>query len=314
MPCDLLICEMKGPRAFVMTRAGTVAWADTAHRGRWVETDARTGKHIIGAVGYRTARWFTKAGVLANTWTLPTAVVGEIYGLRVCGAQMVITTWQPNNYCELWIFDLDADGYPVDGGVKFSGFEGFNKFSRSALIYEGRVWIAAMNVPANANGAQGALEAYDLATGDLIESHPGNYPNDVDVLPTGEIVWIDEHFDRLRCVLPGGEPRTLMAGSLSRATYDLDGPVSAYTNDVQQRTLDGSKLSGLAVEYAGLNTLYAPNGVTAITSTLFAIADTDNSRVIVARVSDTWRPEVVAVIHPLNEPTKVRISRVNPIV
>lgn len=308
LPCDLLVCEMKGPRAFLMKRDGTVPWSDGQQRGRWVDVDARTGGHIIGAPGYRTARWMSKAGALLNTWVLPPAILGEIYGLRVCGARMIVTTYQTNNYCELWIFDLDAAGYPVGAGVKFSGFEGAAKFCRSAIIVGDKLWVASMVLPVSPSGSQGALECYSLTTGLLIESHPGDYPNDVDVLSTGEVVWIDEHLDRMCGVMPGGVPRVILAGSAYRAGFDPNGTQSAYTNHVLHATRDGSKLSMCATEYAGRDSLYAPNGLRVIADNLVVIADTDNSRIIVVRLGDGWRPEVTAIIHPLNEPTKVAIS------
>ena len=310
LPCALLICEMKGPSALALEEDGTELFRDVDHRGCYIDTDFETGNCIVGAAGYRTLRWLDRAGTVLHTWSLPVAILGEIYGIRACGSRLFVNTTQPsaNNYCEMWVFDLDpTTGFPISAGTRFTAYEGVRHYARSMKLVNGVLWIASMVLPLNPQGCQGSIRGYDYATGNLLHEFYGQFPNDVDVLPNGDVVWVDEHLDRARIAKPStGAVRTLFAGSETRALYE-PGVESVSANDTRQKTLDGTGLSATAVEYCDLPALYAPNGISAITPTLYAVADTDNSRVIIVRLTDTWKPEVVAVVAILNEPTKVRI-------
>lgn len=306
LPCSLLIGEMKGPSAIVIDRDGVTRFRDILHLGRWIDVDPLRGFCLVGDGSYRRVRWLTTAGELANLWELDAGIPGEIYGLRTNGQTLVVNVVDGAD-AETWIWILDNNGFPSGSGTKFTAFSGAGKAARSMLIADAALWIAALDAPVNAQGCIGAVESYDLATGALTASYYGHYPSDVDRLPTGEIVWIDEHLNRVRAVDPAtGTVRSVMAGL--KAVYDYEPSVSSMSANVAARaTTDGSDLSAAAVEYQGLNALYSPNGLSVIGNGFYAIADTDNGRVIVARESSDWRPEVVAVVALLNEPTKVRV-------
>lgn len=309
LPCALLIGEMKGPSATAVGQDGSILWRDTAHLGRWIDVDPVNRRCLVGDADPRTIRWLhPDTGVQLNAWSLPVGTPGDLYGVRITGGKLVVNVADGTD-CEIWIFDLDGSRYPTGAGTKFTGYEGVGKFARSMLIDSAAnlLWIASLSTPINAQGCEGAVQAYNLTTGALVHDRYGHYPNDVDQTPAGEIVWPDEHLDRIRAWNPATlTARSLMAGLKVR--YDYEPAVSSISaNTLATRTLDGSGLSAAAVEYRGIKGLYAPNGVAVISNDLFAIADTDNGRVIVARATETWEPEVVAVVGLFNEPTKVRV-------
>lgn len=304
LPVDLLIAENFGPSATIVRKDGAVI-RDRTHLGRWIDVDPLTGLLLVGEPSRRSVRWLDRGGAEMHRWTIPVAMAGEIYGLRTNGTQMVINAVSGANG-ETRIFDLDGDGVPTDSGTVFAAFTGASKVARSMLIDGGLLWIASLGDPINAQGCEGALQAYDIDTGAQVDSYYGHYPNDVDRLPSGEIVWADEHLDRIRGVVQATDTvRTVMAGL--QVTADYEPAVSSVAANVQARIVAGSNLEAAAVEFRGVNGLYAPNGVSVISQGLYAIADTDNSRVIIARETETWEPDVVAVIAHLNEPTKVRV-------
>lgn len=310
LPCALLIGELKGPSALAVAKDGAVLWRDTAHAGRWIDVDATNRRCLVGAADPRTIRWLhPDTGAQLNAWTVPVGTPGDLYGVRITGNKLVANLNQTNNACQVWIWDLDANRYPTGAGTKFTGYEGVGFFARSMLIQTAQnlLWIASLSTPTNAQGCQGAVRAYNLTTGTLVHDLYGHYPNDVDVTPAGEIVWADEHLDRIRA----WNPVTLLARSLMaglKVRHDYEPAVSSINaNTLATQTFDGSGLSGAAVEYRGRNGLYAPNGCRAISNDTFAVADTDNGRVVIMRATATWEPEVTAVIGLLNEPTKVAI-------
>lgn len=306
LPCALLICEMFGPSALAIGRDGTVMFRDTLHLGRWIDVDPQTGLCLVGDGTYRTVRWLNSSGIVVHSWSVDSGIDGEIYGLRTNGDTLVINMVDGADG-STWTWSLDADGFPTGAATAFGAFTGTGKQARGMLIDGPTLWIASMEDPINPQGCRGALQAYTLATGSLVDSYYGHFPNDVDRLPSGEIVWVDEHLDRIRGVVQSTDTvRSIMAGL--QICFDYEPAVSSISANVLARaTMDGSGLEASAVEYRGINGLYAPNGLTVIADGLFAIADTDNGRVIIARETDTWEPEVVAVVAMLNAPTKVRI-------
>lgn len=303
LPCDLLICENMGPSAIGLAKTGATMFRDLNHRGRWIDTDLSSGLGLVGWLDARTVRWLNRGGTEVHRWSLPTDIEGTINGLRVTGGKLVINVEGAATVCETWIWNLDGNGYPTGAPGEFASFAGAGKYARSYLIDSGKLWVAALSDPINPQGCEGEVQVYDLNTGVLLEAFYSHYPNDLDRLPDGRIVWVEEHLDRARVYDPVAETvSTLFAGSAIRAAYE-PGVSSISANDLASRTAGG--LSEGAVEFGGQ--LYAPNGISVLTGGMFAVADTDNSRIIICRPSDTWRPEIVAVIAMLNEPTKVRV-------
>lgn len=311
LPCALLVCEMKGPSATLIEADGTIGFRDTLHLGRCVDTDVARDVCLVGAAGYRTIRWLDRTGAQVHVWTVPAAHLGLIYGFRLCGGYLVVNLENAGD-CAIVLFELDAAGVPLPGdGTVFAGYGGASAYARSMIIDEARdlLWVASMVLPVNAQGCEGSLRGYALADGALAHECFGHYPNDVDLLPDGSVVWLDEHLDRVRRLVPEtGQVETIIAGTASRAAYE-PGAGSMYANGRANSARDGNGLCAGAIEYRGHAGLYAPNGLAAITNDLFAIADTDNSRVVIMRRTATWEPEPVAVAGPFNEPTKVRLLR-----
>ena len=306
LPCSLLIAENRGISALLVNPDGSTVWRDTTHQGRWFDVDPLTGYSLIGAADLRTIRWVDRQWRVQHQWSLPGTVNGNIYGLRTNGVKMVVNTETGGGASgETWIFDLDANGVPTGAGTAFADFTGAGMIARSMLIDGSYLWIAKMT-GTNPQGCVGQVQRHPLAGGPADQTYYGHYPNDLDKAPNGEIVWADEHLDRIRGVMPAtGTVRTIMAGLEVCANYEP--PVGHISSNVLARRVAGSIIEAAAVEYRGLPGLYAPNGVTVISQGLYAITDTDNSRVIVARETDTWEPEIVAVVGLLNEPTKARV-------
>jgi len=306
LPCSLLIAENRGISALLVNPDGSTVWRDTTHQGRWCDVDPLTGYSLIGAADLRTIRWVDRQWRVQHQWSLPGGVTGDIYGLRTNGTKMVVNTIIGGGASgETWIFDLDANGVPTGAGTAFADFTGAGMIARSMLIDGSYLWIAKMT-GTNPQGCVGQVQRHPLAGGPADQTYYGHYPNDLDKAPNGEIVWADEHLDRIRGVMPAtGTVRTIMAGLEVCADYEP--AVGSISANVLARRVANSNIEASAVEYRGLPGLYAPNGVTVIAQGLYAIADTDNSRVIVARETATWEPEVVAVVGLLNEPTKARV-------
>lgn len=310
LPVGLLICEMKGPSAIAIAADGAIQWQRTDHLGRWIESDATRGHALIGKGGYRTIQRVGADGVTVSEWGQSDPALPDIYGVRVSpdGSRMVVchagSTPGP-----VIVHDLGPDGWPVGEGAAIPGYLGY---ARSVAFDDERclVWIADTFGPETAPGCTGRVMGVDPITGVVAHEYPGAFPNDVEMTPGGDVVWVDEHMDRARRVCPEtAAPFTIAAGSKAYADWNpLAQSESASALKRRHGVLDGSGLSSTAVEYAGLSGLYAPNGIAMIADDLAAIADTDDGRVIVVRFGDDWRPEVLAVVARLNEPTKVRLS------
>lgn len=311
LPCDLLIGELRGPSALMVFKDGREPVRDLAHLGRWVDVDPQTGLCLVGTPDYRTIRWLDphQAGRQVHRWTLPGGIPGEIYGLSTDGERLVINmAIDDGAEGETWIFALDGNGVPSDAGVEVPGFTGANAIARGLAIdpaNANRLWVAAMVMPDGPTGTQGSVRAYNLTTGAKEAEYYGHYPNDIDFLPDGRPVWCDEHLDRIRIRDLDGSVRTLMAGLQVCADYEP--VVGSIAANVLARRVVGSDLEAAAVEFAGLKGLYAPNGVAVLSQDTLAIADTDNGRVIVVRITEAGEITILAVIAHLNEPTKVKV-------
>lgn len=310
IPFPVLIAENKGISALIVRPDGSTTFRDTMAQARWCDVDPLTGYGLIGTGDLRTIRWADRQGRIRHQWTVPSAMVGNIYGIHTSGTQLIVNT-ENGASGETRIFTLDANGVPTGTGTQIAALTGSQKLARGMHFQTiggvQKLWWCAFADPDNAQGCEGQLQLYDTATWALEQQFYAHFPNDVDVTPSGNVVYVDEHIDRIRRVpvVNGvvGSAESIIAGSQSR--FDYEPAVSSISaNHLTVATGDGSGLASVAVEYSGLDTLYAPNGVRAVTEDTFLICDTDNSRVIYARIGSGFAPEVLGVIALLNEPTK----------
>lgn len=317
LPCGVLICELGGPSALAVGADGRVLWRDLKHLGRCVDVDPATGRCVVGGrdardpnaggvvADYRALRWLDPAtGALLHEWTLPPEIAGLIYGFRITDNKLVVNIEGDAANCATHYWNLDAQRRPTGAPVALP-FNGPAAYARSMLIRNGVLWVTATERPDNAKGWHGAFQAFNIATGAQVASFDSHYPNDIDLLPDGRLIGLDEHFERVRLIDPVALTiETAIASTEFFANYEPTSPETSYQAIITQRPRVGGSLSESAVEFAGYDTLYAPNGLRAITNSLWVIADTDNGRVVIVRRGADWRVKVIGIVALLNQPTK----------
>ena len=154
-----------------------------------------------------------------------------------------------------------------------------------------------------ANTYDSSIIGIDLENGDELFSEDVFFANDVRFLNPQSLLIVEEHADRVWTYDIASKSRNWVVGAangLENVNLDLD-QLTELSHTMRIDPSDEMSYSKSWRGYAGIQTLYAPNGAIALPNGGLYVADTDNHRVVYVDVHG----KIVSEITGFNNPNKV---------